>query len=131
MDRMENHFPAVTSQDQNTAVGAHFSSNNGHSGLDDLHIHVLEYVKIPPTDELQPQREQVEKKWIRRLRIFFFAGTKYTGLIPEIVTRFCPVLLSSLQACVTKTLRGNFLIFKQRKKFNKKRKFLPDTTTYK
>ena len=74
IDRMQNHFLSVTSQDQNTAVGAHFSSNNDHSGLDDLHIHVLEYMNIPPTDELRPQREQVEQKWIHRLRTFFPLG---------------------------------------------------------
>ena len=71
MDRMCEHYRTITREDPAFAVGSHFSSSNGHQGLEDIDIYVLEFMDTPSTDALRPERETVEKKWAHRLRSFF------------------------------------------------------------
>ena len=73
-DRMSEHFRTITSENIEFAVGTHYSKSNGHSGLDDVEIFILEFLRTPRTDAFRPQRERVEKKWAHRLRTYFPLG---------------------------------------------------------
>lgn len=62
------HFYNVEREDKNTPVGKHFSQL-GHKGIDDMKIHVLEFINQPPkTEAALVIRNKVEKRWIHLLR---------------------------------------------------------------
>jgi hypothetical protein len=67
-DRFVHHFYSIEKKDQLKPVGKHFSQGS-HAGLDDVEIHVLEFIKKPPTSEVGKEvRNRVEKRWIHLLR---------------------------------------------------------------
>ena len=63
-DRFVHHFYSIEKKDQLKPVGKHFSQIS-HEGLDDVEIHILEFIKKPPTSEVAKSiRNKVEKRWI-------------------------------------------------------------------
>jgi hypothetical protein len=55
--------------DKTKPVGKHFSRSD-HKIIDDVEIHVLEFIKKPPKrEEAKLIRDRVEKRWIHLLRI--------------------------------------------------------------
>jgi hypothetical protein len=66
--RFVHHFYSVDKSDQMKPVGKHFSSL-GHNGIEDMIIHVLEFIKMPPkSGAASLVRNRVEKHWIHLLR---------------------------------------------------------------
>ena len=66
--RFVHHFYSVDKEDATKPVGKHFSQMN-HKGINDMEIHVLEFIKKPPSSEVGAQiRNRVEKRWIHLLR---------------------------------------------------------------
>ena len=54
--------------DMTKPVEKHFSQMD-HRGTDDMLIHVLEFIKKPPSSEVAAKvRDKVEKRWIHLLR---------------------------------------------------------------
>ena len=67
-DRFKGHFYDVTKEDKSKAVGRHFCRPD-HSGIQDIEISVLEFIKKPPrSPEASLIRDRVEKRWIHLLR---------------------------------------------------------------
>jgi hypothetical protein len=63
-DRFVHHFYSIDKQDQLKPVSKHFSQAP-HTGLDDVEIHILEFIKKPPASEVAGLiRNKVEKRWI-------------------------------------------------------------------
>ena len=49
-------------------MGRHFNTP-GHNGLDDLKIYVLNFIRVHPVStQAAKLRDEIEKKWIYRLR---------------------------------------------------------------
>jgi hypothetical protein len=66
--RFVHHFYTVTKPDKSKPVGKHFSQSNHHD-IDDMEIHVLEFVSKAPRSQAAEQiRDRVEKRWIHLLR---------------------------------------------------------------
>ena len=66
--RFVHHYYSVDKGDVTKPVGKHFSQMN-HRGTDDMLIHVLEFIKKPPSSEVAAKiRDKVEKRWIHLLR---------------------------------------------------------------
>jgi hypothetical protein len=66
--RFVHHYYTVDKKDQTKPVGKHFSLMN-HRGTDDMEIHVLEFIKKPPSSDVALEiRNRVEKRWIHLLR---------------------------------------------------------------
>ena len=64
---MREHFLSVSKADNNLIVGAHFNTNS-HSGIEDILITILEFIKAPPDSEsAKILRDKMELKWIHRL----------------------------------------------------------------
>ena len=67
-ERAGEHFTSIRKQKKHLVVGRHFNSA-GHKGTHDVVIYVLEFVKTPPNAALSKLcRENLEAKWIYRLR---------------------------------------------------------------
>ena len=68
MDRLMEHFRNIR-QDRGThIVGRHFNTP-GHNGLNDLNIFVLDFIRAhPESPQAAKMRDDIEKKWIYRLR---------------------------------------------------------------
>ena len=67
-DRFVAHFHDVMPNDQNKALGRHFSRRD-HNGIKDMEISVVEFIKKPPrSPEAAKIRDRVEKRWIHLLR---------------------------------------------------------------
>jgi len=66
MDRMQGHFYHIKHNILDDPVGHHFN-RDGHSGLADVTIHILQFIKSAP-DSLHASlsRDTMEKKWIHR-----------------------------------------------------------------
>jgi hypothetical protein len=68
MARFVHHYYSVDKSDETKPVGKHFSQMN-QRGTDDMNIHVLEFIKKPPSSEVAAHiRNKVEKRWIHLLR---------------------------------------------------------------
>jgi hypothetical protein len=66
--RFVHHFYTVEKPNKSVPVGKHFSALD-HKGIDDMDIHVLEFIKKPPKSEAASAiRDRVEKRWIHLLR---------------------------------------------------------------
>ena len=66
--RFVHHFYTVEKPDKTKPVGKHFSRSD-HKTIDDMEIHVLEFIKKPPKSEAANIiRDRVEKRWIHLLR---------------------------------------------------------------
>ena len=66
--RFYSHFFNVRHQKKTDAIGLHFSSPD-HKGINDISIHVLEFIRLPPhSDRALILRLQLEKNWIHLLR---------------------------------------------------------------
>jgi hypothetical protein len=66
--RFVHHFYTVNKPDKSKPVGKHFSQLDHHD-IDDMEIHVLEFVSKPPRSQAAEQiRDRVEKRWIHLLR---------------------------------------------------------------
>ena len=62
-------YYSIDKKDQLKSVGKHFF-HISHFGLDDVEIHVLEFIKKPPNSEIGALvRNMVEKRWIHVLKI--------------------------------------------------------------
>ena len=58
-------------------INDHFSKN-GHEGLSDIKIHVLDFVQLNPAFEnANNLRLKIEQAWIHRLRTTFPDGLNY------------------------------------------------------
>jgi hypothetical protein len=67
--RFVHHFYSVDKEDASKPVGKHFSQMNHKDGIDNMDIHVLEFIKKTPSSEVRAQiRNRVEKRWIHLLR---------------------------------------------------------------
>jgi hypothetical protein len=66
--RFVYHFYTVEKTDKTKPVGKHFSKSD-HKSIDDMEIHVLEFIKKPAKSEAAKIiRDRVEKRWIHLLR---------------------------------------------------------------
>jgi hypothetical protein len=66
--RFVSHFYTVEKPNRTVPVGKHFSAPD-HKGIDDMDIHILEFIKKPPKSEAASKiRDRVEKRWIHLLR---------------------------------------------------------------
>jgi hypothetical protein len=67
-DKFVHHYYSIEKEDQSKPVGKHFSRGS-HAGLDDVEIHILEFIKKPPKSEVGSKiRDKVEKRWIHLLK---------------------------------------------------------------
>ena len=67
-DRFVHHFYDISVSNHQKSVGHHFVGQ-GHSGMEDVEIFVLEFVKKPPRSEAAAIiRDRVEQRWIHLLR---------------------------------------------------------------
>jgi hypothetical protein len=67
-NRFVHHFYQIEKSDKTKPVSKHLSGSS-HQGLDDVEIHILEYIKKPPTSEIASLvRDRVEKRWIHLLK---------------------------------------------------------------
>ena len=70
MERFQGHFWCIKSKKtDNNDVAKHFNLPN-HSGIDDVKIHILDFINIhPTTDEKESAyiRDHIEMNWIHRL----------------------------------------------------------------
>ena len=58
-DRLSNHFNNITKELMVVPVGHHFSQCNGHSGLNDIKLYVLEFCQTPPDDKHRQTRNKL------------------------------------------------------------------------
>jgi len=67
-ERFKCHFYSVTHPEvSDTTIGRHFSATD-HNGLNDITIHVLEFIHIPKdTPASQRFRDESERTWMHRL----------------------------------------------------------------
>ena len=67
-DRFVHHFYDISVGNHQKSVGHHFVGQ-GHSGITDAEIFVLEFVKKPPRSEAGSIiQDRVERRWIHLLR---------------------------------------------------------------
>ena len=67
-NRFVHHFYSIEKEDQLKPVGKHFPLRS-LTGLDNVEIHIVEFIKKPPTSEVGGLiRDRVEKRWIHLLR---------------------------------------------------------------
>ena len=63
-DRFTGHFGDVNNSRQEKSIGRQFSQQ-GHQGVDDMRISVLEFIKNPPrSPQAVTIRNRVESNWI-------------------------------------------------------------------
>ena len=73
-DRFVKHFYDISRADSQKSLGHHFSGA-GHEGIQDVTIHVLEFVRMPPHSESAKRVcDRVERRWIHLLRCLAPAG---------------------------------------------------------
>ncbi len=65
--RAYEHMHDIEKQNLNKTIGYHFSTHNGHNGIEDLRIFVLHFSDKSPTDQHRKSRETLEKMWQFRL----------------------------------------------------------------
>jgi hypothetical protein len=67
-ERFKCHFTSITAPDLDNPIGRHFHTSNAHKQLQDITIHVLEFITAPDrTPAGQRLRDEKERKWIHRL----------------------------------------------------------------
>ena len=81
-ERLSAHFLAINKEDMSVPVGHHFSRANGHHGLQDVKLYVLEFLQTPPDDAHKCDREAVERKWQYRLHSNYPHGMNRDDFIP-------------------------------------------------
>ena len=68
IDRFQDHFYKISKPLLNTDIGYHFNTQ-GHRGLEDVEIHVVDFIHCTPeSTKAQQLRNLIEKNWIYRLR---------------------------------------------------------------
>jgi hypothetical protein len=66
--RFVHHFDSVEKPEKSKPVGNHISKSD-HKGIDNMDIHVLEFISKPPkSDGASKIRDRVGKTWIHLLR---------------------------------------------------------------
>ena len=87
--RLSEHFLKVTNNDPESEIGGHFNSDH-HSGLDDISVHVIDFVHAAPHTQLKseiierPHRIQLDSETTHQCPF----GFKCYGS-PEIITSLC------------------------------------------
>ena len=67
MDRFQGHFYNIKSKQLDDPIGFHFNLA-GHGGLQDVTIHILQFIKAgTESEKAAGLRDSQEKKWIHRL----------------------------------------------------------------
>ena len=67
MDRLKEHFRNIRQKCDTHIVGRHYNAQ-GHSGLWDLTVHILDFISAHPDSQTASTlREIAEGKWIYRL----------------------------------------------------------------
>jgi hypothetical protein len=67
-ERFKGHFTSITSNDDQHPIGRHFNLP-GHSGLRDVKIQVLAWIKHPSeTEKAKRQRKYLEHKWMFKMK---------------------------------------------------------------
>ena len=79
---MVKHFNHINNEKMEFPVGHHFSRANGHKGLANVKIYILEFCQTPPDKAHKKQREVVERKWQYRLRSNYPLGMNRDDFIP-------------------------------------------------
>ena len=70
MDRFSKHFYHINKQDLSIPIRKHFNLP-GHSGIDDIEIHVVDFIHTTPDSRKASQlRDLIENNWIMKLRTF-------------------------------------------------------------
>ena len=65
--RLSEHFLKITKNDPDSEIASHYNSTH-HSGLDDIMIHVIDFVHAAPhTQRSKYLRDLIEFNWIQRL----------------------------------------------------------------
>ena len=65
--RFSSHFFKIKHKKQTDGVGLHFS-RDGHSGMVDVSINILQFIRLPPsTLRALKLRLRLEKHWINQL----------------------------------------------------------------
>ena len=80
--RMVAHFANISAEKESEAVGKHFSRARGHTGLDDVVLHILDFCQTPPDAIHCPHREKALRKWPFRLRSNFPFGMNKEDATP-------------------------------------------------
>ena len=66
IERFRKHFWNITSKRNEDPIGLHFNLPQ-HNGLNDVRIHIIQYIKHPSESILAGQvRDQMELKWMHR-----------------------------------------------------------------
>ena len=67
MDRFQGHFYNIGHNRPMSEIGRHFNTN-GHKGLDDVEIHILDFIHAHPEGKKSKHlRDLIEYNWIQRL----------------------------------------------------------------
>lgn len=67
MDRFQNHYWITQKNDPTSDIASHFNSN-GHEGIKDIQIHILDFIYLHPDSEAGCTiRDQIELNWIHRM----------------------------------------------------------------
>ena len=67
MDRFQAHFYNVGYKQPKSEIAKHFNSE-GHKGLEDVEIHILDFIHSHPAgNKAKYLRDLVEFNWIQRL----------------------------------------------------------------
>ena len=68
MDRLMEHFRNIRNRCPTHIIGRHYNSDT-HSGLQDLRVYVLEFIRAHPDSKAAAAiRDTAERRWIYRLR---------------------------------------------------------------
>ena len=81
-ERLSEHLRSINNQDLKLPVGQHFSANNGHAGIRDVTLYVLEFMQTKPDDGHRRHREEVERKWQFRLHSNYPLGMNRDDYMP-------------------------------------------------
>lgn len=67
MDRFQAHFYNITNNNHEHVIGHHFNQAD-HDGLDDITIHILDFIHMnPPKNGSEQLRRTIERNWQQRL----------------------------------------------------------------
>jgi len=67
MDRCVQHFYHIKKKHKRFPIGRHFSQKD-HNGLQDVEIHIVDFIQHSSSLGAAYLRDKIEKNWIQRLR---------------------------------------------------------------
>ena len=77
LDRFQGHFSGISRKDKTTLINDHFARQD-HNGIQDLTIHVLDFIHANPTSDTGKRvRLKIESAWMSRLKTTFPDGLNY------------------------------------------------------